>query len=213
MGTGIFGDDAKTAVGTGGFHRIEEEIEKRLFELVVIALQAVQGSFKFARKGDFLPVELVLHEAKRVVEGFMKSDGGESWFGWTGEFQDLADQGVDAGNLPFHNGRKLGALIFLEEQVDKRFYRHKSVFDLMRHPGGKDADARQAIEAPDIQLQFFQRCQFVQDHDEFVNFLPFETRDRDVDGDRNQPSGTGRELHFAVSDVLAGTERLLDQRL
>ena len=80
-----------------------------------------------------------------------------------GNAQHLRHQTVNAVKLPADRFRQPRLRTLLQQKIDERANGHEGVFDFMGHPGGERADAGQAVEVAQLDIQLPQGRQLAQD--------------------------------------------------
>ena len=87
---------------------------------------------------------------------------GKCGFRRAGEFQDLADQRIDALNFVADDAGDFGVFISFQQEFCERFRRHQRILYFVRDAGGKDADTCQSIEPPEVHFDLSVPIQIVQ---------------------------------------------------
>ena len=99
-----------------------------------------------------------------MIQQFVQADVGQNRFGWTGEPQDLTNQGINPRQLAASQLHQILVWMFFQKQIEKSLSDHQRIFDFVGHPGGKRADTGQPVELPQILLEAARGCKILKYH-------------------------------------------------
>src|SRR3954471_2056198 len=99
-------------------------------------------------------------ELKRLFEDVMDVERPEDWLSRARKPQELIDQGINAIDLMADQVRErvaeIGILVTFGQQLRESLDRYERIFDLVRHAGGKSAEAGEAVAPADLEFEPFQ---------------------------------------------------------
>ena len=196
---------------TVGFHSldgVEQEVNKGLFELVIVAGDEVGSGAVIALKGNGTALNAGLDQAQRMFQGIMQADRGKARLGRSGEFEHLADDRFDAAEFAPDDFDQFSVLIFFEEEVDESFSGDEGVANFVGHAGGEGAGAGESVELAQVLIEERATVEFIEDQSDAG--VPGTVHDKGADAEAGGGGSDAWELDTAVGDGDAGAGDLAD---
>lgn len=201
------------AIGSHGVQRVKEQVDERLFQLVVVTANGVWRRFETAFEFDFSPFQMVLNQIQRLLQNLMDVDGSQFRPGRTAEAKHLADDGIDPVHLAIDDLGELRVLILADEEIDEGLDGDERILHLVRHAGGQGADAGETIHPAQVLFELPGRGEILDDCRDALGAAGVVQNGRHLDLDRSTLSGTGSGGDLQLAARLGASETVAEQFL
>ena len=156
-------------------------------------------------QGNQFSVELMLHQAQRMIQQVMDAHGGIRRAARPGNPQHLCHNRIDALQFAPDDLGEFRVPALLRQQVNECLDGHHAVLDFVCQARRERAQAGQPVQPPEILFENRRGSQSVQNHDYFSRLARFDGQNTRMQ--RRRPA----QRNFAVQNCLAAPGRFLNQ--